>query len=71
MKKETRIEPEIPEKFAWDIRTGRLFTFRRLVSYVLLRDYTTKNFVKTDPETFEEYFEGAPPPEAPFIKVVQ
>lgn len=63
--------PAVVDHYAWDTRTGLLFSFRRLKSYVLLKDPEYHVFSKISNEEFEEFFEGCPKPEPPFLMVLR
>lgn len=68
MTEETK--PVSPESFVYDTRTNKVFTFRRLNKYVLLRDPLFRTFTKVRPEEFDKNFEGTPPPIKPLLEVL-
>jgi hypothetical protein len=47
--------------FAWDTRTNKVYEFRRLQKYVLLKD-SFGVFLKIPVKEFDANFEGTPPP---------
>lgn len=53
--------------YAYDVRTDMVFKFKRMNKYILLQTIPMGTFMKISLEEFDAYFEGTPPPMAPFL----